>query len=144
MIGYINAFHLLALTAAVAMPLVWLMRGTPRLRRTSAPESRSDRSAALPALPPPPIRVRLAQFSSCAWRKPSHHQAELDAGGLVVLIAKGVQALQYLRYGSGLGRRRRGERQHQNAADYQNTNHRSASPLRSAKPEHSIDTMRFT
>jgi DHA2 family multidrug resistance protein len=32
MIGYINAFHLLALTAAVAMPLVWLMRGTPRLR----------------------------------------------------------------------------------------------------------------
>jgi len=32
MIGYINAFHLLALTAAVAMPLVWLMRGSPRLR----------------------------------------------------------------------------------------------------------------
>ncbi len=32
MIGYINAFHLLALTAAVATPLVWLMRGAPRLR----------------------------------------------------------------------------------------------------------------
>jgi len=32
MIGYINAFHLLALTAAVAMPLALLMRGTPRLR----------------------------------------------------------------------------------------------------------------
>jgi hypothetical protein len=32
MIGYINAFRLMALTAAVAMPLVWLMRGTPRLR----------------------------------------------------------------------------------------------------------------
>jgi hypothetical protein len=32
MIGYINAFHLMALTAAVAMPLVWLMRGTPPLR----------------------------------------------------------------------------------------------------------------
>jgi hypothetical protein len=32
MIGYINAFHLLALTAAFAMPLVWLMRGSPRLR----------------------------------------------------------------------------------------------------------------
>ena len=32
MIGYINAFHLMALTAAaVAMPLVLLMRGTPRL-----------------------------------------------------------------------------------------------------------------
>src|SRR5438034_626249 len=36
MIGYINAFHLLALTAAVATPLVWLMRGNPRLRLRSA------------------------------------------------------------------------------------------------------------
>ena len=32
MIGYINAFYLLAATAAVGMPLVWLMRGMPRLR----------------------------------------------------------------------------------------------------------------
>ena len=32
MIGYINAFYLLAFTAAVGMPLVWLMRGTPRTR----------------------------------------------------------------------------------------------------------------
>jgi MFS transporter, DHA2 family, multidrug resistance protein len=29
MIGYINAFHLLALTAAVAVPLVCLMRNRP-------------------------------------------------------------------------------------------------------------------
>jgi hypothetical protein len=29
MIGYINAFYLLALTAAVAVPLVWLMRDRP-------------------------------------------------------------------------------------------------------------------
>jgi MFS transporter, DHA2 family, multidrug resistance protein len=29
MIGYINAFYLLALTAAVAVPLVWLMRNRP-------------------------------------------------------------------------------------------------------------------
>ncbi len=29
MIAYINAFHLLALTAAVAVPLVWLMRNRP-------------------------------------------------------------------------------------------------------------------
>jgi hypothetical protein len=43
-----------------------------------------------------------------------------------------------------LGRRRRGEREHQNAADYQHTNHGSASPLRSAKPEHSINAKRFT
>ena len=32
MIGYINAFYLLALTAAAGVPLVWLMRGAPRLR----------------------------------------------------------------------------------------------------------------
>jgi len=32
MIGYINAFYLLALTAIVGMPLVWLMRGAPRVR----------------------------------------------------------------------------------------------------------------
>jgi len=32
MIGYINAFYLLALTAAVGMPLVWLMRAAPRIR----------------------------------------------------------------------------------------------------------------
>jgi DHA2 family multidrug resistance protein len=32
MIGYINAFYLLALTAAVGMPLVWLMRAAPRTR----------------------------------------------------------------------------------------------------------------
>ncbi|MFI4982935.1 MAG: MFS transporter, partial [Nevskiales bacterium] len=32
MIGYINAFYLLAFTAAVAAPLVWLMRAAPRLR----------------------------------------------------------------------------------------------------------------
>ena len=32
MIGYINAFHLLALTAAAGVPLVWLMRAGPRLR----------------------------------------------------------------------------------------------------------------
>jgi DHA2 family multidrug resistance protein len=29
MIGYINAFYLLALTAAIAVPLVWLMRSRP-------------------------------------------------------------------------------------------------------------------
>jgi DHA2 family multidrug resistance protein len=29
MIGYINAFYLLALTAAIAVPLVWLMRARP-------------------------------------------------------------------------------------------------------------------
>ena len=29
MIGYINAFYLIALTAAVAVPLVWLMRNRP-------------------------------------------------------------------------------------------------------------------
>ena len=29
MIGYINTFYLLALTAAVAVPLVWLMRIRP-------------------------------------------------------------------------------------------------------------------
>jgi MFS transporter, DHA2 family, multidrug resistance protein len=29
MIGYINAFYLIALTAAVAAPLVWLMRNRP-------------------------------------------------------------------------------------------------------------------
>ena len=29
MIGYINVFYLIALTAAVAAPLVWLMRGRP-------------------------------------------------------------------------------------------------------------------
>jgi len=32
MIGYINAFYLLAFTAAVGMPLVWLMRAAPRTR----------------------------------------------------------------------------------------------------------------
>jgi DHA2 family multidrug resistance protein len=32
MIGYINSFHLLAVTAAVGVPLVWLMRGAPRPR----------------------------------------------------------------------------------------------------------------
>ena len=32
MIGYINAFYLLALTAAAGVPLVWLMRAAPRLR----------------------------------------------------------------------------------------------------------------
>ncbi len=32
MIGYINAFYLLAATAAAAVPLVWLMRGAPRAR----------------------------------------------------------------------------------------------------------------
>lgn len=32
MIGYINAFYLLALTAALGMPLVWLMRAAPRIR----------------------------------------------------------------------------------------------------------------
>ncbi len=32
MIGYINAFYLLALTAAVGVPLVWLMRAAPRTR----------------------------------------------------------------------------------------------------------------
>lgn len=32
MIGYINAFHLLALTAAAGVPLVWLMRASPRTR----------------------------------------------------------------------------------------------------------------
>jgi hypothetical protein len=32
MIGYINSFYLLALTAAVGVPLVWLMRAAPRLR----------------------------------------------------------------------------------------------------------------
>ena len=32
MIGYINAFYLLALTAALGMPLVWLMRAAPRTR----------------------------------------------------------------------------------------------------------------
>src|SRR5205085_12322048 len=32
MIGYINSFYLLAVTAAVGVPLVWLMRGTPRAR----------------------------------------------------------------------------------------------------------------
>ena len=29
MIGYINAFYLIALTAGVAVPLVWLMRNRP-------------------------------------------------------------------------------------------------------------------
>ena len=29
MIGYINVFYLIALTAAVAAPLVWLMRNRP-------------------------------------------------------------------------------------------------------------------
>ena len=29
MIGYINAFYLLALTAAIAVPFVWLMRARP-------------------------------------------------------------------------------------------------------------------
>jgi hypothetical protein len=29
MIGYINAFYLLALTAAIAVPLVWFMRARP-------------------------------------------------------------------------------------------------------------------
>jgi len=32
MIGYINSFYLMAITAAVGVPLVWLMRGAPRLR----------------------------------------------------------------------------------------------------------------
>ena len=32
MIGYINSFYLLALTAAAGVPLVWLMRAAPRLR----------------------------------------------------------------------------------------------------------------
>lgn len=32
MIGYINAFYLLALTAAAGVPLVWMMRASPRLR----------------------------------------------------------------------------------------------------------------
>jgi len=32
MIGYINAFYLLAVTAGAGIPLVWLMRGAPRLR----------------------------------------------------------------------------------------------------------------
>jgi len=32
MIGYINAFYLLSFTAAAALPLVWLMRATPRDR----------------------------------------------------------------------------------------------------------------
>lgn len=32
MIGYINAFYLLAATAAAGVPLVWLMRASPRLR----------------------------------------------------------------------------------------------------------------
>jgi len=32
MIGYINSFYLLALTAAFGVPLVWLMRAAPRLR----------------------------------------------------------------------------------------------------------------
>jgi MFS transporter, DHA2 family, multidrug resistance protein len=32
MIGYINAFYLLAITAALGMPLVWLMRAAPRIR----------------------------------------------------------------------------------------------------------------
>ena len=32
MIGYINSFYLLALTAAVGMPLVWLMRAAARTR----------------------------------------------------------------------------------------------------------------
>ena len=29
MIGYINAFYLIAFTAAAAVPLVWLMRNRP-------------------------------------------------------------------------------------------------------------------
>jgi DHA2 family multidrug resistance protein len=33
MIGYINAFYLLALTAAVAVPLVWMMRAAPAAAR---------------------------------------------------------------------------------------------------------------
>jgi DHA2 family multidrug resistance protein len=32
MIGYINAFYLLAFTAVAAIPLVWLMRAGPRIR----------------------------------------------------------------------------------------------------------------
>jgi MFS transporter, DHA2 family, multidrug resistance protein len=32
MIGYINSFYLLAATAAAGVPLVWLMRASPRLR----------------------------------------------------------------------------------------------------------------
>ncbi len=32
MIGYINAFYLLATTAAAGVPLVWLMRAAPRRR----------------------------------------------------------------------------------------------------------------
>ncbi len=32
MIGYINAFYLLAMTAAAGVPLVWLMQAGPRLR----------------------------------------------------------------------------------------------------------------
>jgi hypothetical protein len=48
---------------------------------------------ALPPLPPPPFRVIAPQFPRYPWLKPSDNKSKLDTRGLVVLIAKSVQAL---------------------------------------------------
>jgi len=69
------------------------------------------------------------QFPSYPWLKPSDNKSKLDTRGLVVLIAKSVQALQYLRYRPLLGCRRHGERERQSDADYRNPNHPGASSL---------------
>jgi predicted nucleic acid-binding protein len=66
--------------------------------------------------------VIAAQLPSCPWLKPSDYKSKFDTRGLVVLIAKSVQALQYLRYGPLLGCRRHGERERQSDADYPNPN----------------------
>jgi hypothetical protein len=69
------------------------------------------------------------QFPSCPGLQRSDKKSKLDTGGLIVLIAKGVQALQYLLDGPLLGSRRPGERERQSDADYPNPNHLCASPL---------------
>src|SRR4051794_33554060 len=71
----------------------------------------------LPAQPPPPFGMIATQFTFRSRRKLSDDEPKFDAGGLVVLTAKGVQTPQYLRYRPLLRCCRHGDRKYQSAAD---------------------------